>query len=79
MEKVGNEAIEKMSEYDAAVRIAIYSRKVGELSEKQSRDGDKNGELQNKIDRIQSKIDEMLEMILEKQTERNRKEAGAGA
>lgn len=66
MKKAGNEAIGKMSEYDIAVRIAIYSRKVGELSEKQNRDGDENGELQKEIDKIQNKIDEMLEMLSEK-------------
>lgn len=56
---------EKMSAYDRAVRIAIYSKKVGELLEKQRSGEDPDGELQKKIDEIEDKVDKLLEFFLE--------------
>lgn len=57
--------MEEMSAYQKAARIAVYSKKVGELLEKQRNCEDIDGSLQKEINKIEDKVDELLEFFLQ--------------
>ena len=59
------EEMERMSAYQKAARIAIYSKKVGELLEQQRSGKDVDGEIQKKIETIEDKVDKLLEFFLQ--------------
>lgn len=59
------EEMEKLSAYQKAVRIYIYSKKIGGLLEKQSRGEDTDGEIQKQIKEIEDRVEKLLGFFLE--------------
>ena len=59
------EETEKLSPYQKAVRIYIYSKRIGELLEKQSRGEDIDGEIQKKVEEIEGRVEKLLDFFLE--------------
>lgn len=61
------ERFKDMTPYDRAVRISIYSNRVGKMEEQKDHieDPAEVKELEEKIKKVQDLIDELLEMFLQ--------------
>lgn len=59
------EEMEKLSIYQKAVRIYIYSKKIGRLLEKQNRGEDTGGEIQQEVEEIEGRVEKLLDFFLE--------------
>lgn len=61
------ERFKDMTPYDRAVRISLYSNRVGKMAEQKdhTEDPEEVKELEEKIKRVQDLIDELLGMFLQ--------------